>query len=335
MVESLGVANYLGFVKEFVMYVHYGRRWFSGDWRLSLDVIFLKPLAEAFAKYVTGEYSIDQVYEHIRSEWEKYLRDPLMPEPVKDAIKWNLNALTLIKKQKVILGEGGETVLLRITLFDNYSEYEVFRRNVKIGERIETEVDIPVEVREGSGKIRFYIGEKLVKEINVVFVKPKKEIDVVVYEPKEGQEVKIGGKLKIVLEIREKEVEEEEMEEKFIEVVFEYVIRDVKVNNTRRIGMVIDGEVPCDLTDPINCCRYVVGIVKPGASGKFGERIFLKPGIHTVDICVDLQEGEELELMLNIYTPLGRLTKTKRLTHVDKKLTTTIKITSKEAKIIE
>ena len=336
MVNNLGVLNYLGFVKEFVMYVHYGRRWFSGDWRFSLDILFLKPLAEAFTKFITGEFTIDDVYNYIKQKWEEYLRDPLIPELVKDAIRWNLNALRLIKRSSStseLTVEESRNVKVRVTLFDGYTEFEVFNKVVKVGEKVSTEIDVPNEVREGSGSVRFYIEDRLIHEVKVIFVKQRKEYEVIVYEPKEGQEVEIGGKLKIVFEVREKTVEKPS---KHIEITCEYIARNIKVNDTRRIGVAVDTETPCDLAKPENCCRYVVGIVKPGTTeAKFGERIFITPGIHTIDICVDLQEGEELELTLNIYTPLGKLTKTKKLTATDRKLTTTIKITEEEAKIIE
>jgi len=337
MVNNLGVLNYLGFVKEFVMYVHYGRRWFSNDWRLSLDILFLKPLAEAFTKYVIGEFTIDDVYNYIKQKWEEYLRDPLIPELVKDAIKWNLNALRLIKRSMVTTEEQvieeKERVRVRITLFDGYTEFEVFNKFVNVGDKITIDVKVPEEIHEGSGKVRFYVNDKLVNEVDVVFVKPRKEYEVIVYEPKKGQEIEIGGKLKIVFEVREKTIEKPS---KFIEITSEYVVRNIKIRDVRRIGLTIDSEVPCELSKQENCCKYVVGIVKPGVvEGKFGERHFITPGIHTFDICVDLQEDEELELELNIFTPLGRLTKTKKLTGRDRKLTVTVKITEEEAKIIE
>ena len=306
MVEKLGVYAYLGWKKEFTFIVKRGYRWVSNDWRKSPDVLYLRPPAEAFAKVVTGEWSVEKAYNYIKETWENYLRDSSIPLFYKQWIAWDLNNMVLIKRGSLVMFDGAgvseeeelgeEGVEVRVTLEQDGKSWTLINKKYRLGRHVE-EVNLPKDVQPGEAMLKFFVNNVLKKIVKIKLVKresgEKKEYDINVIEPREGQEVDIEKPLRIVFEVFEKVVKPPE-EVKYTPIVVEYTVKSVvSMLEARYIGRAIDCELPINF-DKVDehKCLYVLGSI-PIPYTKFGEKIYLPRGRHRIEVAVAGEENEK------------------------------------------
>jgi len=202
---TLGAKYYLGWDEDYVILVVKGRRKGS-HWYETPDLLFLKPIEEAFEKVGAGEWSAEQAYEYIRRKYEEHLNNPEIPDDCKKWIEWDLKHMKLLKREELKFkyvikayipkrdGTFDEVVLAQGEDWYVYP-YE-YAYDITIPEKDEY-------VDEGDGKIKVIVELVNAKgrgeaEVKVKFkrekVPPEKEyeVKVTIELPKEGQVLKYG-----------------------------------------------------------------------------------------------------------------------------------------------
>jgi len=90
-----GAWSYLGWEKPFAFYVKLGVRK-RGSWRESPDLLYHKPVEEAFARCAAGEYTPGQAYRHIYDRYTEYINNPDIPERWRSVLKYDRDHMKLL-----------------------------------------------------------------------------------------------------------------------------------------------------------------------------------------------------------------------------------------------
>ena len=87
--------SYLGWDIEFGFYLRYGVRK-GTDWRNSPELLWHKPIEEAFARCATGEYSPEDAYNYIYRKYTEYILNPEIPVRYKELLRVDRDHMKLI-----------------------------------------------------------------------------------------------------------------------------------------------------------------------------------------------------------------------------------------------
>ena len=199
IVHRLKAKAYLGWEKEYTFVVKWGKRKGS-NWKESPDLLFLKPIEEAFVKVGLGEFTPEEAYNYIKLKYEEILQNSEVPNDIKQWIKWNLKHMKLITMEMpepVIVDVG-----LEIPIENGYTQYWYSPFEVNVNEEFTKEFKIPEskDYIEGEGKViikaklKYNPEVKTETKVKVMFKKVKKELKIEVKEPKQGQTLVYGEK---------------------------------------------------------------------------------------------------------------------------------------------
>ena len=273
MVYKLGARSYLGWKKEFTFITRRGYRWVSDDWRKSPEVIYLKPVAEAFAKVASGEWTTSDAYNYIAPTWRKYLQDPNIPTFYKQWIKWNLDNMVLIKKEETLMTNGANVkeslekekkLHLIVKLVQDEKTWELLNKVYeKTGEYVE-KLKIPEDAKVGNAELILDLVGYDVKKIPIKLIKKEqgeKEVKYVldVEYPRKDTELEIGKEFELRFKIIEKVIEKP----KYVPVVVKYSVKEVvSVLQARELGRSVDSSLPINFHERDDWkCKYMLGTV--------------------------------------------------------------------------
>jgi len=202
---------YFGWEKEFVFIVNIGKRK-GKDWKETPELLFFKPIEEAWIKVGKGELNPEDAYRYIAFKWREILESKEIPNHIKKWIEHDLNAMKILYYTKVKL-----EIFAQIPLENG--EYE----NIKLVEREDiwfpsfTKFSEPFKIvkknnyTDGKGKIIVKVTDLITEsvgedEVEVKFISkeespppeptipppPKKSrsVNVNILMPKNGQYIK-------------------------------------------------------------------------------------------------------------------------------------------------
>jgi len=90
-----GAWSYLGWEAPYAFYTKLGTRK-GGNWRESPDLLFLKPIEEAFARCATDEFTPGEAYSYIYDAYTRHLENPDIPERWRRTIKYDRDNMKLL-----------------------------------------------------------------------------------------------------------------------------------------------------------------------------------------------------------------------------------------------
>jgi len=95
MTDVLGAWSYLGWDVEYAFWLSFGRRK-GGSWWETPDLLFLRPVEEAFSMCAAGEVSPGGAYDHIYRSYTAYLEDPEIPDRFKPTLRSDRDHMRLL-----------------------------------------------------------------------------------------------------------------------------------------------------------------------------------------------------------------------------------------------
>ena len=212
---------YFGWEKEFVFIVNIGKRK-GKDWKETPELLFFKPIEEAWIKVGKGELNPEDAYRYIISKWREILENKEIPNHIKKWIEHDLNAMKILYNTKIFIKiialipmENGEYDQINIIEREEfwYPKLTKYSYNTVI-EKKEKYVD-------GHGKIIVKVIDLTTSNeceygIDVMFVskeqppqkppippppKHSRNVKITILQPKESQVIKYGEPIKIILDI--------------------------------------------------------------------------------------------------------------------------------------